>query len=207
LGRLSAEKPELSELLILWEDREAFRLEKNDRDASRLCLVSFGEGGYWGIAVKPGVAGSGVWLGDSGVVMVASVLELLPTGRIVEPLVIDIGDDGEDLGDRGERGLSDASGFKPSAFCDSEFHWSLFDLAAVRSKFGTLFCLEGILFFKDDQTVASKQQGEKVKIKTKIPNKIVVTGKPDNTGNEGEVTMTVAYVDPGNSVSNIKSEY
>lgn len=143
LGRLSAEKPELSELLILWEDREAFRLEKNDRDVSRLCLVSLGEGGYWGMAVKPGVVGSGVWLGDSGAAMFASVLERLVTGRMVEPLM-DSGDDGEDLGDRGERGLSEASGFKPSAVCDVEFLWSLFDLAAVRSKFGTLFCLDGI---------------------------------------------------------------
>lgn len=180
LGLLSAEKPELSELLILWEDREAFRLEKNDRDVSRLCLVSLGEGGYWGMAVKPGVVGSGVWLGDNGAAMFASVLDRLVTGRMVEPLEMDSGDDGEDLGDRGERGLSDASGFKPSAFCDAEFLRSLFDL--VRSKFGTLFCLDGI-FILMTTNLQHPNRGKSQNQNTRIPNKIVVTGKPDNTGN------------------------
>lgn len=76
-----------------------------------MCLdESFGEGKYCGIAVRPGVEGSGavsaVRLPDEGgiVGLVALVLESWVTGRMVVPLKN--GELDPDLGDRGVKGLS-----------------------------------------------------------------------------------------------------
>lgn len=92
------------------------------------------------------MGGSGASLGDSGAVVEDPVLERAVTGRIVGSFLIDRGDDGVDLGERGVRGLSVDSGFKASALFDAGFcRPSLSSVVAVRSKFGTLFGFEGIL--------------------------------------------------------------
>jgi hypothetical protein len=132
----SADRPELSELVILWDDLEAFRLAKNEREGSRLCFVfSFGDGGYWGIAVKFGVGGS-TSIGESGP-FVEPVLDREMTGRIVGSSLIDRGDDGEDLGEQGVRELNVDSGFKASALFDAGFEMPLLNDVALRSRAGS----------------------------------------------------------------------
>lgn len=80
----SVEFSELSERCVLCDDLGAFSVPKNDFEASRECLCeSFGEGKYWGIAVRPGVESSGAVSvvklpgpGDAGIVgLVALELE------------------------------------------------------------------------------------------------------------------------------------
>ena len=107
----SVEFSELSERCVLWEDLGAFNVPKNDFEASRECLCeSFGEGKYWGIAVKPGVEGSGAVSafklpGEVGIVgLVALELESCVTGRMVAPLKK--GELEPDFGDFGVKGLS-----------------------------------------------------------------------------------------------------
>jgi hypothetical protein len=107
----SVEFSELSERCVLWDDLGAFNVPKIDFDASRECLdESFGEGKCCGMAVRPGVEGSGAvsavrFLGDVGIVgLVALVFESWVTGRMVAPLKN--GELDPDLGDRGVDGLS-----------------------------------------------------------------------------------------------------
>lgn len=121
-------------MVILCDDLEAFKLAKKEREGSRLCLFSFGDGGYWGIAVKPGVGGS-ISFGESGP-FVEPVLDREVTGRIVGSSLIDRGDDGEDLGERGARGLNVDSGFRASALFDAGFEMPLLNEVVLRSRFG-----------------------------------------------------------------------
>lgn len=83
----------------------------------------------------------------SGAVVEDPALEREVTGRIVNSFLIDRGDDGEDLGERGVRGLSDVSGFKASALFDAGFCIPLLKVAVVRSKSGTLLDFEGIAIY------------------------------------------------------------
>jgi hypothetical protein len=101
----SAEFPELSDLCALWEYFGALRLAKKERDGSRVCFGdSLGDGGYGGIAVKPGVGGSVAIPGDAGKVgLFETELESCVTGRMVAPLKN--GELEEDLGECGVRGL------------------------------------------------------------------------------------------------------
>lgn len=97
------------------------------------------------MAVKLGVAGSAGSLGEGRATKEASVFDRLVTGRMVEPLPNDNGEFGDDIGDRGVRGLRDDSGFNASALCDAGFLSPRLKLDVARSKFGTLACLDGIL--------------------------------------------------------------
>lgn len=103
-----------------WEDLEAFRLPKKDLEGSRLCLESFGDGGYGGIAVSVGVTGVSEpsvvveRFGELGGKIVFSVTSALSvTERIVEPLAK--GELGVDFDELGVRGLS-VSELKGEAF-------------------------------------------------------------------------------------------
>jgi hypothetical protein len=107
----SVEFSELSERCVLCDDLGAFSVPKNDFEASRECLCeSFGEGKYWGIAVRPGVEGSGAVSvvklpGEGGIVgLVALALDSCVTGRMVAPLKN--GELDPDFGDFGVKGLS-----------------------------------------------------------------------------------------------------
>lgn len=136
LGLFSSECLELSELLILCEDFDAFRLAKNDLEGSRLYLVPLlGEDGYGGIAVKPGVGGS-LFPGVRGAISAPSVVDRRVTGRIVEPLAN--GDPGDDFAERGDRELNDA------LFNESSFFFDLSKLEEIKSRFKTVECLRGI---------------------------------------------------------------
>lgn len=102
----SAELPELSDLCALCEYFGALRPEKKEREVSRVCLgVSLGDGGYGGIAVKPGVGGSAeMVVGEAGKEGLLGVgFESCVTGRIVAPLKN--GELEEDFGECGVNGL------------------------------------------------------------------------------------------------------
>lgn len=94
--------------------------------------------------MKLGVGGSGSSLGESGAVVEDPLLERDVTGRIVESFLIERGEDGVDLGERGVRGLSDDSGFNASALFDAGFCMPLLNVVVARSRFGSLFDFEGI---------------------------------------------------------------
>ena len=111
-----------------------------------MCLgVSFGEGGYWGIAVIPGVAGSagaipGEVAGNVG--LLDLLFESCVTGLIVAPLKK--GELDDDLGERGVRGLGPSELWAPGVSGDEIFA-SACRVEVLRSKFGTVDCLVGIL--------------------------------------------------------------
>jgi hypothetical protein len=142
LGLLSAKCPEFS-VLILFDDLDAFRFAKNDREGSRLCFeVSLDCNGYCGIAVKPGVGGPLFSLPINGFAVLGgtrtpSVVECRVTGRIVAPL--GKGELGDDFADRGVNGLNDA------ALKESFFLELLSKFEEIRSRFGRVDCREGIL--------------------------------------------------------------
>lgn len=110
---------EVSESCKRWVDLDALKLEKNDFEGSLVCLAgSFGEGGYWGMAVMPGVGGGWILFGCAGVSVVVELavdfsvvdtMDLAVTGRMVDPLMY--GDTGVENGDFGVSGLK-VSGLK-----------------------------------------------------------------------------------------------
>lgn len=135
----------------------ALRLPKNDLDASRPCEffdASFGEGNCCGIAVKPGVLGSGSSsdgdkAGDLGAIvgLVEAWLESSVTGRMVAPLK-----NGEVEADRGDRGVS---GLRASGLCNpgaNEVDILLLlnsTLRDFRSRFGIVELRDGMLGFTE----------------------------------------------------------
>lgn len=88
------------------------------------------------------MGGSSSPLGEEGTIKALSVFERRVTGRIVEPFAN--GELGEDLGERGVRGLSDST-FKPSALCDAGLFKLFLKLEDDKSRLGRVLCLEGIL--------------------------------------------------------------
>jgi hypothetical protein len=141
-GAWSPECPTLSEF-ILWDDFDAFRLAKNDREGSRLCFeVSLDWDGHCGIAVKLGVAGDPFFAPTTALAVLggtntSSAVECRVTGRIVTPL--GKGELGDDFAERGGNGLNDTA-VKESFLFDV-----LSKLEETKSKFRTVDCLEGIL--------------------------------------------------------------
>lgn len=119
-------------------------MPKKDLDGSLLCLESFGDGGYGGIAVSVGVTGvsepSAERFGDWGGRKVFSLTNARPvTDRIVDPLVK--GELGVDLDELGVRGLrvSELSG-EVSLFVS----WKFEELSSREGTFAGCF---GIVSF------------------------------------------------------------
>lgn len=140
-----SEFPDPSDLWDLCDDLGALRLAKKEREVSRVCLgVSRGEGGYWGIAVRPGVDGWGARPGEVGKVGLFDLLllESWVTGRMVAPLKN--GELEEDLGERGVRGLGPSELWAPGVSGEAIFTF-VWSVAELRSKLGTVDCLDGIL--------------------------------------------------------------
>ena len=140
-----SEFPDPSDLWDLCDDLGALRLAKKEREVSRVCLgVSRGEGGYWGIAVRPGVDGWGARPGEVGKVGLFDLLllESWVTGRMVAPLKN--GELEEDLGERGVRGLGPSELWAPGVSGEAIFTF-VWSVAELRSKLGPVDCLDGIL--------------------------------------------------------------
>lgn len=95
------------------------------------------------MAVRPGVRGSAVVLGETGKIgLVDLLLKSCVTGRIVVPLVK--GELSEDLGERGVRGLGPSELWAPGDSGDEIFEFES-RVRELRSKFRTVDCLSGIL--------------------------------------------------------------
>lgn len=96
------------------------------------------------MAVKPGVGGSAVRPGDTGARSLSDLLlDSCVTGRMVAPLKKG-GLEG-DLGERGVRGLGPSELWAPGVSGDEIFALFVCRVEVLRSKFGTVDCLDGIL--------------------------------------------------------------
>lgn len=159
---LSKEFVELSDRWDLCEVLGALRPAKNERDGSRLCFgESFGEGGYCGMAVKPGVGGSAARLGETGMVSLSDLLlDSCVTGRMVAPLKK--GELDGDLGERGVRGLAPSELWAPGVSGDEIFAF-VCRVEVLRSKFGTVDCRDGIFEAKREPVVALNRDADNLR--------------------------------------------
>jgi hypothetical protein len=120
---------------------------------------SLGDGGYCGIAVKPGVGGSVAAPGEEGKAGLSEVwFESCVTGRIVAPLKNCELD--EDLGECGVRGLRPSELW--AAGDSGEFFAPACRVDGLRSKFGMIECLEGILAIACVEVLVGGRQFEMI---------------------------------------------
>jgi hypothetical protein len=148
LPRLSALHPGfpvLSDLCVRCAGLGALRVAKNEREESLVCFWGcFGDGGYWGMAVRPGVLGSAAVSGETGKIgLVDLLLRSCVTGRMVVPLVKGELEE-EDLGERGVRGLGPSELWAPGDSGEEIFGFEC-RVRELRSKFGTADFRNGIL--------------------------------------------------------------